>query len=185
MITLISGPMYSSKSTTLISKVERSLYAKKKIAFIRPKKDTRDYIVHNDDKAERLLQKCKVYEIESFTEELVNELVSTFDVIAVDEFFMIKNCKILCQTISPKEHCDIFFAGLLATSENQLFGETIEIMPYCDEIIKLNGICEYCGSEHGNYSLYLAGEKKEAIVVGDHDYKCVCRKCYKKMRGIL
>lgn len=168
-----------------MSKVERSWYAKKKIAFIRPKKDTRNYIVHNDDKAERLLEKCTVFEIEAFTEEFVSTIINEFDIVAVDEFFMIHDCKLLCTQITGRQHCDIFFAGLLATSENELFKETIEILPYCDEIIKLNGICEYCGSEHGNYSLYMAGEKKEAIVVGDSDYKCVCRKCYKKVRGVL
>ncbi len=185
MINLICGPMYSSKSTTLMSKVERALYAKKTVAFVRPKKDTRDYIVHNDPKADILVKKCYVYEIDEFTESLVQDLVNGFAVVAVDEYFMIKNCKLLCTTLTNNAHCDIYFAGLLATSENYLFSETIDILPYCDNIIKLNGICENCGSEHGNYSYYVAGEKKTDIVVGDRDYKCVCRKCYKKLANKL
>jgi len=185
MISMICGPMYSSKSTSLMAKVERALYARKTIAFVRPKKDTRGYLVHNDTKAEKLLEKCYVYEIEEFTESLVMDLVSGFAVIAVDEYFMIKNCKLLCTTLTNNKHCDIYFAGLLATSENNLFSETIEILPYCDKIVKLNGICENCGSEHGNYSYYVAGEKNTDIVVGDNDYKCVCRKCYKKLSGKL
>ena len=177
--------MYSSKSTMLLAKMERALYARKNIAFVRPKKDTRGYVVHNDKSTEKILEKCCLYEIDEFTESLVEDLVNGFAVVAVDEYFMIKNCFLLCRKLSQNRHCDIYFSGLLATSENNLFGETIDILPYCDKIIKLNGICEVCGSEHGNYSYYSEGNKKEDIVVGDSAYKCVCRKCYYKLTGRL
>ena len=95
---------------------------------------------------------------------------------------MIQNCKLLCTTsVKP----NIYFAGLLATSENELFGETKEILPYCDDIIKLNGVCCECGSDIGNYSMYKADNKTEAIVVGDNEYECVCRDCYRKIKGHL
>ena len=185
MITLITGPMYSSKSTTLMAKIERALYARKNIAFVRAKKDSRNYIVHNDNRVEKILDRCCIYEIDEFTPTLAEDLVNSFAMIAVDEYFMIKNCKLLCTTLSNNRHCDIYFSGLLATSENNLFGETIDILPYCDNIVKLNGICDECGSEHGNYSYYVEGDKKEDIKVGDSAYKCVCRKCYYKLCGKL
>lgn len=80
---------------------------------------------------------------------------------------------------------DIYFAGLLASSENELFPEAIKILPYCDDIIKLNGVCmgvdnNTCGSQLGNYSGYFGKNKKGLIEVGDNLYKCLCRNCYKK-----
>ena len=87
---------------------------------------------------------------------------------------MIKNCYLLAKELF-KEIC---FAGLLATSENKMFKETINLLPYCENIIKLNGICS-CG-EIANYSLYK-GKKEEEIIVGDEDkYSCVCKECYLK-----
>lgn len=47
MITLIAGPMYGGKSTALLQKMERYIYAKKRVCFIHPIQDNRGYITHN------------------------------------------------------------------------------------------------------------------------------------------
>lgn len=183
MITLIVGPMYGGKSTALIQKMERYIYAKKSICFIRPIRDDRGYITHNGlrDVQQKLTSRDLTLEILEFTEDLVKRL-EQFDAVFIDEYFMIHNCKLLCtNSVKP----NIYFAGLLATSENELFEETKEILPYCDDIIKLNGVCCECGSDTGNYSMYKANNKTEAIVVGDNEYECVCRDCYRKIKGHL
>ena len=189
MITLICGPMYGGKSTTLIQKMERYIYAKKSVCFIRPKRDNRGYITHGglNDIQKILRDGDGLYEITEFTEDNVKSFLNSYDAVFVDEFFMIKNCKLLCTEFSIKEHSDVYFAGLLATSDNEMFAEAISIMPYCDEIIKLNGVCMTCGSQHGSYSGYFGkGIKDEnGVLVGDSEYKCLCRKCYKKAIGKL
>ena len=188
MITLIVGPMYGGKSTALIQKMERYIYAKKSICFIRPVRDDRGYITHNGlrDVQQKLTSRDLTLEIPEFTEDLVKRL-EQFDAVFIDEYFMIHNCKLLCtNSVKP----NIYFAGLLATSENELFEETKEILPYCDDIIKLNGVCmgldEPCGSQIANYSAYFGkGVKDGQIKVGDSEYKCLCRECYKKAFGKL
>ena len=194
VITLIGGPMYGGKSTTLIQKMERYIYAKKSVCFIRPKKDNRGYITHGglDDIQKILREGDGLFEIEEFTIDAVHNFLDHYDAVFVDEFFMIKNCKLLCTEFSIRTHSDIYFAGLLSTSDNELFKETIEILPYCDEIIKLNGVCmgldgKGCGSQHGNYSGYFGKGTKDSngILVGDNEYRCLCRKCYKIAIGKL
>lgn len=188
MNTLIVGPMYGGKSTALLQKMERYIYAKKRICFIRPKIDNRGYITHNGINSikAKLAESDKTFEIEEFTLSFVNSLES-FDAVFIDEYFMIKNCDLVCKnTVHP----DIYFAGLLATSENTLFEEAIKILPYCDEIIKLNGVCmgidnTPCGSQLGNYSGYFGKNKLGQIEVGDKLYKCLCKECYKKAFGKL
>ena len=194
MITLIGGPMYGGKSTTLIQKMERYIYAKKNVCFIRPKRDNRGYITHGglDDIQKILREGDDLYEITEFTEENVRNFLDNYDAVFVDEYFMIKNCKLLCTEFSVREHSDVYFAGLLATSDNVMFEEAINIIPYCDEIIKLNGVCmgldkKGCGSQHGNYSGYFGtGVKdKDGVLVGDSEYRCLCRRCFKKAMGKL
>ena len=58
-----------------------------------------------------------------------------------------------------------------------MFDEAIQILPLCDEIEKLNGVCTKCGSMLGNYSYHL-GIKENQIEVGDVKYECVCGKCF-------
>lgn len=193
MITLICGPMYSGKSTTLIQKMERYIYADKRICLVRPLQDDRGYFTHGGiDNIKKLLKTGDgYYEIESFNESLVNVLINDYDAVFIDEYFMIQNCKMLCEIIPRNKRCDIYFAGLIASSENELFSETVKILPYCDEIIKLNGVCtgideNGCGSQHGNYSGYFGKDEKTSdILVGDNVYRCLCRKCYKKAFGKL
>jgi thymidine kinase len=179
MITLICGPMYSGKSTMLVQKMERYIYAKKNICLIRPKKDDRGYFTHNgvDNIKSVLKENDGYFEINEFTD--LNDF-SKYSAIFVDEYFMIKNCKLLCSLLDT----DIYFAGLLASSENKLFTEAEQILPYCDEIFKLNGVCVEDGSQYGNYSGYFGTAKKTSeILVGDTAYKCLCRKCYLKAFG--
>ena len=186
MVTLICGPMYGGKSSALVQKMERYIYAKKHICFIRPKRDNRGYVTHSGlvDIQKILKDGDGLFEIEEFDEiNTINFL--KYDAVFVDEYFMIKNCKMLCATMPMRTHCDIYFAGLLATSENELFDEAKSILPYCDEILKLNAVCMSCGSQHGNYSAYFGGDKKDTILVGDNLYKALCRRCYKEIIGKL
>ena len=101
-----------------------------------------------------------------------------YDAVFVDEYFMIKNCAALA--IECRKDQDVYFAGLLATSECTLFAEAAGLLPYCDSIIKLNGVCTQCASQVGNYSYYMQGAKTSDIVVGDSEYTCLCRDCYLK-----
>lgn len=171
--------MYSGKSTALFQQLERLLYAKKKILLIRPKKDVRGYFTHsNGIEIDNLLEKFphtfEVFYWEKYPQsEDFN--FEECDAVFVDEYFMIPGISWLCH----QNKFDVYFGGLLASSECKLFDEAIKILPYADKIKKLNGVCIECGSELGNYS-FADFDKKEEIVVGDAKYKCLCKKCYQK-----
>lgn len=182
MITLITGPMYGGKSTALVQKMERYFYAKKKVLFVKPKKDDRGYITHNGLTDWALDKKPDSIEIERWTDDVLS-LCNKYDAIFVDEYFMIEDNIKLC-TYMTHTKFDIYFAGLLSTSENKLVTEAVDILPYCDDIIKLNGVCMECGSQLGSYSMFK-GTKTNEIEVGDKAYKCVCRECYYKNKKKL
>lgn len=184
MKTLICGPMYSGKSTALFQRLERFLFTKKKILLIRPVKDDRGYFTHSGgidiDKLEvENPSQFVILTLKEITQSDV-ELIAKdkFDVVFVDEYFMIPGANLLCH----QDYYDVYFGGLLADSESGLFPETIKILPYCDKIKKLNGVCIRCGSELGNYS-FAAFDKKERIAVGDTEYECLCYKCYKEAQN--
>ena len=183
MIKLFCGAMYSGKSESLVRDMIKFTYAKKKILFIRPYIDDRGYVTHSnsDSKLNRAINKGKIecMFLKEFTEDNINEILwEDYDVIFIDEYFMIKNNRALIEyVLKNRFHVDIYFGGLIADSDAHMFDEAIQILPLCDEIEKLNGVCTKCGSMLGNYSRHL-GIKENQIEVGDVKYECVCGKCF-------
>ena len=171
MITLILGPMFSSKSTSLLARLERDMIAKKKVVLLRPASDTRGFLTHSG----KILTELQ----EKFVEDLKDVDVSEFSVIGIDEGQFHKGLKSFCLRQS-REGKKVYVSALHATSESQMFEEVVNLIPFCDGgIIKLNGVCSNCGSDHGNYSFYKAGSKTEKFSVGGlNKYTCLCEKCY-------
>lgn len=185
MITLICGPMFSGKSTELIRQLERKHIAGKKTLYIRPNLDSRDFVARGY--SGNLSEITDIIEVNDFNEshDSIVEWVNKYDSIFVDEYFMIPHCNLICKILPDEDHrCDIYFGGLLSTAENAIWPEAVNILPYCDDIVKLNAVCTHCGSEHANYSLFK-GEKKQTLVIGDNTYTAVCRKCYGLLKGHL
>lgn len=175
MTLLITGPMFSRKSTELFKYIEREHYAKKVIRLIRPERDNRGYFSHFDavNKALETFD-VNIQYVKEIGEDEIHSLYAC-DSIFIDEFFMIKDAYKIASVFGTTKK--IFYAGLTVSSELEVFEETNKLLPYCDEIIKLNGVCMECGSYHGNYS-YYKGIKKEAVVVGDDSYMVLCQECY-------
>ena len=185
MKTLICGPMYSGKSTALFQRLERCLFARKKVLLIRPKKDDRGYFTHSGGvdlkKLEENFRECfYIEEVESIETSFLNWILyEKFEAVFVDEYFMIPGAHQLCY----QNNYDVYFGGLLADSDCKLFEETIKILPFCEKIKKLNSVCmgfdlKGCDKE-ANYSVYLGGAKDQ-ILVGDRCYACMCAECYDK-----
>ena len=182
MITLITGPMKSGKSTELFRQMERKHIAGKTILYVGPKKDDREFYARGIPRS-KLFEVATVKTVTDWSQVNIQEYVNEYDAIFVDEFFMISNNKLLCETIAINgTKNDIFFAGLLADANAKLWSESIEILPYCDEIFKMNAVCENCGSEHANYS-FMKNIKPGQILVGDSEYKALCRRCFLKLRN--
>ena len=174
--------MYSGKSTALFQRMERLLYAGKKVLLIRPKKDDRGYFTHSEGIDIRSVKKkfdeqLTIEELEEIPVRYGNQF--KYDAIFVDEYFMIPGAHYLCY----QADVDVYFGGLLASSECELFEETIKILPFCDKIKKLSAVCMDCKSENASYS-YADFDKTSTIDVGDTKYLCLCHKCYMKRQRI-
>lgn len=181
MKTLICGPMYSGKSTALFQRLERCLFAKKKVLLIRPKKDDRGYFTHSGGvDLKKLEENFKDYfymeEVEDIETGFLNWILhEKFEAVFVDEYFMIPDSHRLCY----QNEYDVYFGGLLADSDCNLFPETIQILPFCEKIKKLSAVCMDCGSELASYS-YANFKKVSQVDVGDSKYLCLCAKCYNR-----
>ncbi len=66
--------------------------------------------------------------------------------------------------------------GLDGDFERKSFGQILDIIPYCDSVVKLKGKCHTC-NELSLFSKRITGNK-EQYLVDETAYRPVCRKCY-------
>lgn len=171
MITLILGPMMAGKSTEMIRLLKRGLISKKKCIFLRSYTDTRDFIARDI--------KVKDIEIKWINDDADVDYLLDYDVIGIDEIQFLSS-KLLLKVIKLLRGKDkhLILSGLSATSEQKPFESVSAVIPYADNITKLNAICTKCGSELGSYTKYIGEEKKTGkILVGEEVYTAVCENC--------
>jgi len=188
MITFITGPMLSGKTTELLRYLERAIRGKKNVCLLRPITDTRDRISHskatefvfNDLEIDIFYIEIDMFykENDSQTNKLIYKLKENYDTIGIDECQFVTNLSYIIQKLNSK---DIYISGLLATSECVMFKPIIDVLPYCENIIKLNSVCSVCGNDYGNYTFYKAGSKVSEVVIGGAaEYDARCFMCYNK-----
>ena len=169
MISLVFGPMFSGKTTELLRHLERAALAKRRVVLLRPKVDVRPFLSHSGRECAWLTQ--RFVDLKDFD-------ASEYDVIGIDEGQFFEGLKDFCVKCS-KAGKKVVVSALHATSECDMFTPIIQLLPYCEEIVKLNAVCTKCGSEYGNYTYFLAGAKTDQVSVGGkEEYTALCKDCY-------
>jgi len=168
---IFTGPMYGSKTTKLLASIDRFSRQKKNVIAFKPKIDNRyaeSFIQsHNGGKFEA----CQV----SSGEELWNQLKEheinntiNYDVIAVDEAFMIEDC--------ARTLIELFRIGYtIIVSSIQLdanflpFEEIMKMMPYATQIEICPAVCPVTGNDA--YYTMAKFDYKGVTVGGDVLYE--------------
>jgi len=80
----------------------------------------------------------------------------------------------------------VYVSGLDGDFKREKFGQILDLIPLCDNVIKLTSLCSLCeNGTKGIFTLRLTKET-EQTVVGSDNYIPVCRNCYNtKNKNIL
>tara|TARA_A200000159_G_scaffold43481_1_gene39852 strand:+ start:459 stop:1037 length:579 start_codon:yes stop_codon:yes gene_type:complete len=181
---LYTGPMFSSKTTKLLSRIDRSKYQKKTSISFKPNIDDRytvesQIVTHND-----VHVKCvNVRKGEDILEVVAGN--QPVDIIAIDELFMIPGGGDACIELFKKGY-DVYVSSIELDYLGNPFREVKEIMPYCTQIVKCKAVCSVC-QEDARYT-----SKKEETnfqvstdsvlqVGGEETYEARCQLHHKHM----
>lgn len=188
-ITLISGCMFSGKTTKLIEIYKQKKNQDKDCLLLKPSNDTRydkDFIqTHNKEKIEAV---NIPFDNPAYIFELLNNIhYSSYpEYIFIDEInlFQSKDLPIIIGKLALR--FNVILAGLLFDFRKEYFPEVKKIHDFATENIKLNAVCS-CGNSarhtqrflNINNELVPAKKNDEVILVGGADlYKAVCSDCY-------
>ena len=152
MLEVILGPMFSGKTTTLLSR------AKGRTQIINHVLDTRTHGVKTHDGVEREALKCNVL-----------PMSIDADTVLIDEaqFFESLDC---VETLAP----NVVVAGLSGDYRRKPFGKILELIPKADKVTFLTAKCD-CG-EPAPFTKRLSVEKD--LISVQSLYKPKCGRCF-------
>lgn len=172
MIKVFTGPMFSGKSDELLKEYDKK-YHKSKILLFKPKIDTRDLGIiksRNNKEYPAIL----INDLKEIKKYLNNNITTIF----LDEANFIKGEVSILNKLNIENDLDIFIAGLNMTSEQIPFGIMPQILAIADEIVMLKASCNDCNRD-AMYTYYEGGKSSD-ILVGNNNYKALCRVCLRK-----
>lgn len=174
---IILGSMFAGKTTELIKEYNRHIACDLKCCFINHSLDDRygsgtkvtkthnNYAIDNTASSETLEKLFEKIDIDDFDVYFINE----------GQFFidLYKYVNILVN----KKNKKVYVCGLDGDFERKKFGSILDIIPLCDEVVKIKALCVGCKIRDGIFTHRLSSEK-EQLVVGSKNYQSLCRKCY-------
>lgn len=174
-IILITGPMYSGKTTRLIQEIEKFEIANKAYIVFKPAIDIRYGLTnisnHKGLKVEAIpIKKSK--DIFNFLQD------KRYNLIAIDEAqFFDQDIVNIVQTLADTGYT-VILSCLDMDFKRQPFEISSQLLSIADTVIKNKAVCERCGSFDAMYSFKLKGGESQIDVGGKDKYIAVCRKCY-------
>jgi thymidine kinase len=172
---LILGPMFSGKTTRLVQHYKKFSYIGRKVAVINYADDTRyhDSLLSTHDK---IMIPC----IFTRTLEAVKETTDAADVILINEGQFFEDIYESVLEMVEIQNKVVYICGLDGDFKRNKFGRLLDLLPHCDEIIKLSSLCAYCkNGTPGIFSHRISNETSQ-VVIGVDNYVPLCRSCYSK-----
>jgi thymidine kinase len=168
---VITGCMFSGKTTELLRVIKRFRAIDKKILLINHRDDTR----YSATKVSTH-DKYWIDEPSVFCTDLMTVDVNNYDVIGINEAQFFENLVVFCNDIVNRGKI-VFVSGLDGDFEQKPFGELLSLIPNCDSITRLSGMCSLCRDGTAAYfTKRLIDNTTQKLVGSSEYYMAVCRK---------
>ena len=177
-IIIILGPMFSSKTTSLIHLCQKWQSISDNILCINHSTDNR----YGDKEDNTYLYSHDLLKVNcqqaSILSDIDIELVKKADIILINEGQFFADLIDVCILWSETYHKKIVVCGLDGDFERKPFGKLLELIPLCDSVEKLTALCPLC--KDGTQALFTCRltNEKDQIVIGSDNYMALCKKHY-------
>lgn len=167
--------MFSAKTTSLLSILDRFKYQGKKVAVFKPQLDDRynldDISTHSGWKVPAICIKTGLDILEK-----ISELDDNPEIIAVDEAFMIPNISDTLIWLYRSGYT-VIVSSLDLSAAGKPFKEIEKMLPWATKIEKLSAVCVVC-SKDAFYTYKKVNNNDEIEIGGNELYEARCAKCH-------
>jgi thymidine kinase len=164
--------MFSGKSSELIRRLRRALFAKQRVVAFKHGLDQRYHPRDIGSHAGSLFESLPV----SSSAEILESLRGReYDVVGVDEGqFFDEGLIQICQDLADAGKI-VIVAGLDMDSDGRPFGPMPSLLAVADVVDKIHAVCVVCGQDASRS--FHHGEKVSTVEVGVQAYEARCRTC--------
>lgn len=183
---LIVGPMFSGKTTELIRRLTKFASIGKKCLYVNSALDTREnkkFSSHNPTIGN--IDKIDSIKVRYLNISFINTVCNNYDIIGIDESQLFDDTLTHC-IINLVDECNkhVIMSGLNGDFLRNKFGSIIDLIPYCDNIVKLSAYCSECAKKgiikEAHFSRRTNTTKTDVIDISYKGYIPTCRICYNK-----
>jgi thymidine kinase len=193
---LISGPMYSGKTSKLLNLYKQFNFCGIKTLVINHKEDGSRYSDTQLSTHDKIMIPCimanKLSEIINFSvhaddmladdmlaDDMLADDFKKSQVILINEGQFFQDIVEWVKIAVEKYNKHIYICGLDGDFQRKNFGNwLIDLLPFCDVHTKLHSFCSHCKKKNALFSHRLSNEKEQKII-GSDCYIPLCRLCYK------
>ena len=171
---IILGPMFSGKTTELMRRIKRHQAIGKNILTINSIKDTRcNSEIKSHDNS--FINAIKLEYLSNISTREIN--LDDYQVVAIDEAQFFPDLLDFVTNVLINNHSlDVIVTGLNGDFRQQLFGDTLFLIPHAEKVDLLQGLCTICrDGTPGCYSSRLIYNETQTLVGDKDSYICVCR----------
>tara|TARA_Y100000591_G_C21550806_1_gene553604 strand:+ start:103 stop:693 length:591 start_codon:yes stop_codon:yes gene_type:complete len=179
-ITLITGPMWSGKTSELYKMLNmyQGVFQEGEIILIRFKS------ADNRDESERVLpgldKRIKIISTSELNIQLFSNIMDKIKVVGIDEGQFFNDLRGMCLSLSDTYMKNVIVSGLNGDFKRNEFSEISSLIPVVDNIILKHSLCCECkDGTKGIFSIKTTNKGDDQIEIGGGDlYKTMCRKHY-------
>ena len=177
---IILGPMTSGKTTELIKEYNRHVAGGFKCCFINHSTDDRYGSGNSKTSTHNKSVVNNTFSCEKLDYLMLDEpeRIEPYDVFFINEGQFFSDLKFYVDYLVNRKNKKVYVCGLDGDFRREKFGTLLDIIPICDDIIKLKALCIKCKKNEALFTHRLTNEKEQTIVGGSESYCALCRSCY-------
>lgn len=160
-LTVYTGPMFGSKTTKMLSVLERASYQNKNVIAFKPKMDDRyassEIVTHTG---------LRFPAINVNSGEQILSLSQDYDIVGIDEAFMIDGVASAVLELFKKGK-SVVVSSIQLSASGQVFEEIKDILPWATKVEICPAVCVKTG--HDAYYTVKKSETSGEIQVGGSD----------------
>ena len=170
------GPMFAGKTTKMIQM----------FSFDRDTKIAIDYKDNSDEVTIEPLQNHNDFILENtYKTKYLKSLWDYDNILFRSQNIYINECQFFSDLKEfvlecLKKNKNIYLYGLDGDFKQTIFGQTFELIPYCDYIEKIKGTCHCCSNE--SLISYRTSSQKEQYLPNNDCYIPLCLNCKHELK---